>query len=306
MIYTLTLNPCLDYTMRLATVHFNGVNVAQSSIVHAGGKGINVSIVLARLGLPNTAMGFLGGKTGASILNEIQKEGVLPEFVIISEDSRMNFKITDEEGQTTEINGLGPNIADRELSELFRKLNEIQNGDFLVISGSVPPNIPNDIYAQILKYLSFKKIKVIVDARKDLLKATLPCRPFLIKPNLTEVAELFDIELPPGASLPDEDLAECMEELLSMGAQNVLISLGPKGAIFMGQDHNLIRMPAPDGKVVSAVGAGDSLVAGFLAGYIETKDFNYSLRLGTACGSATAFTSWLATAEDIERLLSKQ
>ncbi len=305
MIYTLTLNPCLDYTMRLATVTFNGVNIAQSSIVHAGGKGINVSIVLARLGLANTAMGFLGGKTGASILNEIQKEGVTPEFVIISEDSRMNFKITDDEGKTTEINGLGPNIADRELGELFRKLNEIQNGDFLVISGSVPPNVPSDIYAQILKYLSFKKIKVIVDARKDLLKATLPYRPFLIKPNINEVAELFDIELPEGASLPEEDLEECMEELLSMGAQNVIISMSGRGAIFMGQDHNVIRMSAPEGKVVSAVGAGDSLIAGFLAGYVETKDFSYSLRLGVVCGSATAFTSWLATAEDIEHLLSK-
>ena len=305
MIYTLTLNPCLDYTMRLATVTFNGVNIAQSSIVHAGGKGINVSIVLARLGLANTAMGFLGGKTGASILNEIQKEGVTPEFVIISEDSRMNFKITDDEGKTTEINGLGPDIADRELGELFRKLNEIQNGDFLVISGSVPPNVPSDIYAQILKYLSFKKIKVIVDARKELLKATLPYRPFLIKPNINEVAELFDIELPEGASLPEEDLEECMEELLSMGAQNVIISMSGRGAIFMGQDHNVIRMSAPEGKNVSAVGAGDSLIAGFLAGYVETKDFSYSLRLGVVCGSATAFTSWLATAEDIEHLLSK-
>ncbi len=305
MIYTLTLNPCLDYTMRLPTVTFNGVNIAHSSIVHAGGKGINVSIVLARLGLANTAMGFLGGKTGASILNEIQKEGVTPEFVIISEDSRMNFKITDDEGKTTEINGLGPDIAERELSELFRKLNEIQNGDFLVISGSVPPNVPSDIYAQILKYLSFKKIKVIVDARKELLKATLPYHPFLIKPNINEVAELFDIELPPGASLPDEDLEECMEELLSMGAQNVIISMSGRGAIFMGQDRNAIRMAAPEGKVVSAVGAGDSLIAGFLAGYVETKDFSYSLRLGLACGSATAFTSWLATAEDIEKLLSK-
>lgn len=305
MIYTLTLNPCLDYTMRLATVTFNGVNIAQSSIVHAGGKGINVSIVLARLGLANTAMGFLGGKTGASILNEIQKEGVTPEFVIISEDSRMNFKITDDEGKTTEINGLGPDIADRELGELFRKLNEIQNGDFLVISGSVPPNVPSDIYAQILKYLSFKKIKVIVDARKELLKATLPYRPFLIKPNIHEVAELFDIELPEGASLPEEDLEECMEELLSMGAQNVIISMSGRGAIFMGQDHNVIRMSAPEGKVVSAVGAGDSLIAGFLAGYVETKDFSYSLRLGVVCGSATAFTSWLATSEDIEHLLSK-
>jgi len=305
MIYTLTFNPCLDYTMLVGEVHFNGVNVAQSSTVHAGGKGINVSIVLARLGVPNTAIGFLGGKTGASILSEIQKEGVIPEFVIINEDSRDNFKITDANGNTTEINGKGPNITDHELNELFRKLNEIQNGDYLVISGSVPPNIPSDIYGQILKYLSFKKIKVIVDARKELLKATFPFHPFLIKPNVHELAELFDIELAPDTTLADEDLEECMSQLLDQGPQNVIVSLGPQGAVFMGQNRDLLRIPAPDGKVVSAVGAGDSLIAGFLAGYIETKDFEYSLRLGCACGSATTFTAWLATAEDIEQLLVK-
>src|SRR5574344_220138 len=303
MVYTLTFTPCLDYSCRVDDLKLFALNASEKPSIHAGGKGINCAIMLSRLGKEVKALGFLGGKIGSSILSEVQKEGVNPDFVIIDEENRFNYKIRDGKGNTTEINGLGPNISDKELYEIYRKLDQIEDGDYLIISGSVPPTIDHFIYAEIMKYLIEKKVKVVVDARKDLLKNTFEYHPFLIKPNQYELAELFDITLEPGEKMANEDIEECMLELLDEGVQNVLVSLGKYGAKFVGSDRKIINIDPIEGPAISHVGSGDSMIAGFVAGLAETDDINYALKLAMACGTATAFSSWLATVDEVSKLL---
>lgn len=302
MIYTLTMNPCLDLAMKVDDLALAKLNIAAKAVTHPGGKGINVSLVLKRLGIDNVALGFLGGKTGATILSEVQKEGIRPDFVIIQEENRVNIKIRQNDGTTTEINSQGPVVTSAELIEIYRKLDQIDDGDYLVMSGSVPPTIPHTIYAEIMQYISFKKIRVIVDSRNDLLKNTLPYHPFLIKPNLLELAELFGFELDEHGRMNEENIRDCLNELIDMGAMNVLLSLGVDGAIFYSYDRQLYYQKAPKGHVESTVGAGDSLIAGFLAAYAQNEDIVQALKLGVACGSATSFTEWLATSNDIENI----
>lgn len=303
MIYTLTMNPCLDLAIKVDDLILAKLNVASKAVTHPGGKGINVSLVLKHLGVDNVALGFLGGKTGATILSEVQKEGIRPDFVIIKEENRVNIKVRQNDGTTTEINSQGPIVTSSELIEIYRKLDQIDDGDYLVMSGSVPPSIPHTIYAEIMQYISFKKIRVVVDSRKDLLKNTLPYHPFLIKPNLLELAEIFGFELDEHGRMNEENIRDCLNELIDMGAENVLLSLGVDGAVFFSHKRELYYQPAPKGPVESTVGAGDSLIAGFLASYGENEDIVAALRLGVACGSATSFTEWLATGNDIKKVL---
>lgn len=303
MIYTLTMNPCLDLAMKVDDLAIGKLNVASKAITHPGGKGINVSLMLRHLGIENVALGFLGGKTGATILSEVQKEGIRPDFVIIQEENRVNIKVRQNDGTTTEINSKGPLVTAKELIEIYRKLDQIDDGDYLVMSGSVPPSIAHTIYADIMEYMSFKKIRVIVDSRNDLLKNSLAHHPFLIKPNLAELAELFDFELDAQGRMSEDNIRDCLNELIDMGALNVLLSLGNAGAIFFSTDRELYYQAAPSGKVESTVGAGDSLIAGFLSVYSMEENIEKALKMGVACGSATSFTEWLASAKDIESVL---
>jgi len=303
MIYTLTLNPCLDYNISVDALAVGEMNRIADADIYAGGKGINVAIVLARLGIPVTALGFLGGRNGASILTQVQHEGVITDFVPINEENRTNIKIRDAKGRTTEINSRGPKIHNRELSEIQRKLDQLEDDDFLVISGSVPEDVPPTIYRDLARYLQQKNIHVIIDASGDLLRYALEAKPFMIKPNREELANLFDIKHP--EDLDEKTIKKYLSSLIDHGVEQVIVSLGKDGAAFMDQTRELIVVHAPTIKVVSAVGSGDSLIAGFLAEYITSNDVLASLKMGVAAGTATSAQKWLAHKENIESIRQK-
>lgn len=300
MIYTLTLNPCLDYNISVDEIAIGDMNRISEAEIYAGGKGINVAIVLARLGIPVTALGFLGGRNGASILAQVQHEGVITDFVPINEENRTNIKIRDKNGRTTEINSRGPKIHNRELSEIQRKLDQIEDDDFLVISGSVPEDVPVTIYRDLARYLQQKNVHVIIDASGELLRYGLEAKPFLIKPNREELATLFDIKHP--EELDEKTIEKYLLSLIDHGVEQVIVSLGKDGAAFMDQSRKLFIVKAPTVNVVSAVGSGDSLIAGFLAEYITANDALNSLKLGVASGTATSTQKWLANKADIEKI----
>ncbi len=299
MIYTVTLNPSLDYIMHLDNITFNTVNRSLKEEVYPGGKGINVSIVLNNLRIPNKALGFVAGFTGKEIERIMTNLGSNCDFITLDHGiSRINVKL--ESGKETEINGMGPRITPSDLKELFAKLDEIQEGDFLVLAGSIPNSIPDSIYQDIMKELAHKNINIVVDATKDLLKNVLKYRPFLIKPNHIELAEMFDVEIN-----SDEEIVSYARQLQTMGAQNVLISMGGNGSILITSNDEVIKISAPQGTVINTVGSGDSMVAGFIAGYLKSKDLKKALKFATATGSATAFSPWLATSDKIDDLLSQ-
>lgn len=298
MIYTVTFNPAIDYIVHTGTMQVGQVNRSQGEELYFGGKGINVSFVLHELGLPSKALGFVAGFTGAAIEAGIQEQGIATDFVYLDSGfSRINVKIKSSE--ETELNGQGPNISEAAVAELFEKLNQLQDGDVLILAGSIPNTMPADSYEKILAHLSDKKIKVVVDATKDLLLKVLPYHPFLIKPNNHELGELFGVTL---HSI--EEIATYAKKLQEMGAQNVLISMAGDGALLIDETGKQHVCGVCKGTVKNSVGAGDSMVAGFVAGSMH-GDYEAALKLGTAAGGATAFSEGLAQRAEIERLLQQ-
>ena len=298
MIYTVTFNPAIDYIVHTGTMQVGQVNRSQGEELYFGGKGINVSFVLHELGLPSKALGFVAGFTGAAIEAGIQEQGIATDFVHLDSGfSRINVKI--KSGEETELNGQGPNISEAAVAELFEKLNQLQDGDVLILAGSIPNTMPADSYEKILAHLSDKNIKVVVDATKDLLLKVLPYHPFLIKPNNHELGELFGVTL---HSI--EEIATYAKKLQEMGAQNVLISMAGDGALLIDETGKQHVCGVCKGTVKNSVGAGDSMVAGFVAGSMH-GDYAAALKLGTAAGGATAFSEGLAQRAEIERLLQQ-
>lgn len=299
MIYTVTFNPALDYVVRLPAFEPGAVNRTESEDIQLGGKGINVSCVLGQLGFKSVALGFVAGFTGEAVEAGLARRGVNADFIRLPEGlTRINVKI--KASVETEINGQGPAIPAGALEELFRKLERLAAGDVLVLAGSIPASLPSDIYQRILARLAPKGVLCAVDATGELLVKVLPYRPFLIKPNNHELGEIF------GRTLStDEEIVECARLLQQKGARNVLVSMAGDGALLLDEGGNVHWLEAFKGKVKNSVGAGDSMVAGFVAGWLEKGDYAWALRLGSACGSATAFSDTLATRTEIESLLQR-
>lgn len=298
MIYTVTFNPSLDYIVRLDEFVPGMTNRTRSETMFPGGKGINVSIVLHNLGIPSIALGFVAGFTGDEIERGAQSLGVNTDFIHLEQGvSRINVKIKAD--YESEINCRGPEIPDLAISALFDKLDALGEGDILVLSGSIPPTAPDDIYERILERLQGRGVAFVVDATKDLLLKVLKYHPFLIKPNNHELAEMFGVTLK-----GNDDIALYARKLQDMGAQNVLVSMAGDGAIFLSSTGFLSYSPVPKGKVKNSVGAGDSMVAGFLAGYAPNLDLLEGFKMGVATGSASAFSEGMATQEYVLRLLA--
>ena len=297
MIYTLTLNPSIDYVVHLDRFVSGITNRALSEEYYIGGKGINVSCVLSELGMSSTALGFTAGFVGEAIENGVRELGINADFIRLKEGvSRINVKIKD--GNESEINGQGPRISEEDFDMLLAKTDVIREGDTVVLAGSIPASLSDDAYQRILRRIEWRNVRIIVDATKNLLLNCLPFRPFLIKPNRQELSELFGREI-----RNEKDTAACARELMKKGARNVIVSLGGDGAILYAEDGNVYRSGVIDGKALNTVGAGDSMIAGFIAGYERTRDYAFSLRLGAACGNATAFSPGLAKIEKINELL---
>ena len=296
MIYTVTFQPSLDYSVTVNAFHLGDVNRSQQEAIEPGGKGFNVSILLWRLGMDTEALGFAAGFTGREIEARLRNLGVSTQLIWLENGfSRINIKI--KGGQETEINANGPPIGPKDLERLFHQLEKIKDGDGLVISGSIPPSLPEETHERLLKKVSGKKIRTVVDAEGPLLLYALRQKPFLIKPNEKELLELTGAD-----SRNQKELYQAGRQLQNMGAQNVLVSLGSRGAVLFGQDEKVYSVSAPKGTVVSTVGSGDSMVAGFLAGYEKTGSLDKALKMGAAAGSATAFTQGIAQREEVETL----
>ena len=295
MIYTVTFNPAIDYVVLLDEMNMAEINRSKSEEVYYGGKGINVSTVLRELGISNKALGFVAGFTGMAIENGLERFGIQTDFIHLAEGiSRINIKI--KAGEETEINGQGPEIDEEALQKLFSKLDALEDGDLLVLAGSIPNSLPQNIYEKMMQRLSHKRIEVVVDATKDLLLNVLPYHPFLIKPNNHDLGELFDIHLH-----TEEEIILYAQKLQEKGARNVLVSMAGDGSILVTEEGKVYQLGVPKGIVRNSVGAGDSMVAGFIAGYLKNKDYLEALKLGTAAGSATAFAKGLATKEEIRQ-----
>ena len=296
MIYTVTLNPSLDYIAECKDFTLGATNRTSSEIIYPGGKGINVSIVLSNLGDRTTALGFLAGFTGEHIDSLIKDMGISSRMIRLDEGmSRINLKLKSKE--ETELNGMGPNISIIDIARLYQKMESITEDDILVLAGSIPPSVSEGLYSDIMERLKEKKIKIVVDATKDLLMNVLDKKPFLLKPNIHELGELFNVKL----DSADEALPYALK-LKEMGAVNVIISMGKDGAMMVDEYGNSYTMNSPEGKLVNSVGAGDSLVAGFLHKYLETGNYEEAFRYGVCTGSASAFSSALATKEEVEKL----
>lgn len=300
MIYTVTFNPSLDYIVSIRNFEEGSVNRASDEMILPGGKGINVSIVLNNLGMESHLLGFIAGFTGKEIERMVSDDGCISEFIKVDNGfSRINVKMRSE--KESEINGIGPAISNSEMTQLLDKLDKLKEGDVLVLAGSIPASIPDTIYYDIMKMLSDRKIMIVVDATKDLLLNVLPLHPFLIKPNKQELAEMMNLE-----NLSKEDIVKNAFELQKRGARNVLVSMAGEGAILVTEDGNVYSSAAHKGNVVNSVGAGDSMVAGFIYGYLKNKDYKEAFETGLCAGSASAFSENLATKEQVEELLIKQ
>lgn len=302
MIYTVTFNPAIDYLAYVEEMQPGNVNRLQSEEIHCGGKGINVSQVLREFGIPSRALGFVAGFTGKALEEGVAGNGIETDFVHLERGcTRINVKI--KSGLETDLNGRGPQVEEKDLARLHEKLEVLQDGDLLVLAGSIPGGLQKDVYGRILERLSGKKIRAVVDAAGELLLNTLKHRPFLIKPNHQELGELFGLSL----SGVDQILTYA-GKLKEMGAVNVLVSMAGDGAVLLDEGGRVHRCGACWGRVRNSVGAGDSMVAGFLAGLFTGSppgDYAYALKLGTAAGGATAFSDGLARREEIEALLTQ-
>lgn len=296
MIYTVTFNPSLDYIVSVPDFKLGLTNRTDSELMLPGGKGINVSIVLKNLGMESTALGFMAGFTGDEISRKVEDIGVKADFIKISQGiSRINLKLKSIDG--TEINGQGPAIGQEQVELLLKKLDTLQEGDVLVLAGSIPASMPDDIYRNIMKRLEDKGILIVVDATKDLLINVLEYHPFLIKPNNHELGEIFHVTLK-----TKNEVIPYAKKLQEQGARNVLVSMAGEGAVLVAEDGTVIKAPAPTGELKNAVGAGDSMVAGFMAGWLEQKDYKHAFCMGVATGSASAFSENLATKEEAEKV----
>ncbi len=298
MLYTVTFNPAIDYVIHLSgSLKLGGINRNESEEFQFGGKGINVSNVLKTLGLDTVALGFVAGFTGDGLEKGLADMGLATDFIHVSQGmTRINAKV--KAAEETEINGIGPTITDGDMEKLYEKLDRIGPSDTLVLSGSIPKCLPGDTYERIMARLEGKNIRIAVDAEKDLLVNVLKYHPFLIKPNNHELGEIFHRTLK-----SDGEIVECAGKLQEQGARNVLVSMAGDGALLLDEAGESHRMGCPKGKVLNSVGAGDSMVAGFLAGYLKTGDYGYALKLGSAAGSATAFSLGLGSRELIDSLL---
>ena len=297
MIYTVTLNPSLDYVVDVDDFELGRTNRAVSERLYAGGKGINVSFVLKNLGFESTALGFSAGFTGEEIKKQIQERGITENFItVLNGQSRINIKLRGQ--QETEINGMGPDIEKEHIQQLLKKLSVLSTGDYLILAGSVPMKINDTIYYDILKTLDKKGIKAVVDTTGDLLLNVLKYHPFLIKPIIHELSELFSTEIK-----TKEEVVQYGLKLQDMGAQNVIVSMAGDGAVFICENGEIYKSEASKGVVKNSVGAGDSMVAGFLAGFCETKDFAKAFKMGVCTGSASAFSEDLATKEQVRQVM---
>ncbi|MDY5986961.1 MAG: 1-phosphofructokinase [Lachnoclostridium sp.] len=294
MIYTVTFNPSLDYIVSVEDFKLGLTNRTGSELLLPGGKGINVSTVLMNLGIESTALGFVAGFTGDEVVRRLEQMGVKNGFIRIPDGfTRINLKLKSIDG--TEINGQGPEISEEKVEQLMVQLDELSEGDVLFLSGSIPASMPSDAYQKIMERLKDKAVRIVVDATQDLLMNVLPYHPFLIKPNNHELGDIFGVQLN-----TRKDVIPYGKKMQEMGAQNVLISMAGEGAVLIAADGRIFDAPAPKGVLVNGVGAGDSMVAGFMAGWMEKKDYEYAFHMGVSAGSASAFSENLATKEEIE------
>lgn len=297
MFYTVTFNPAIDYVVHTGTMKLGATNRSDHEEMYFGGKGINVSIVLRELGIASKALGFTAGFTGRAIEKGLADMGIDTDFVRLEKgNSRINVKI--KSAEETELNGQGPDIGDQAIASLFQKLEDLADGDTLILAGAIPSSLPSDMYEKIMGKISQKKVRTVVDATGNLLLNVLKYKPFLIKPNNHELGEMFGVEIK-----NEEEILEYARKLQDMGAANVLISMAGDGAMLIDENGKNHRCGVCRGTVKNSVGAGDSMVAGFMAG-LERGDYEYALKLGTAAGGATAFSDGLATKEKIKELLT--
>ena len=293
MIYTVTFNPSLDYIVTVEDFRMGLTNRTSSELMLPGGKGINVSIVLSNLGIPNTALYFAAGFVGDEITRKVKESGIVADAIPIDNGcSRINLKLKSIDG--TEINGMGPVIDSDRIEILMEKLDGLKEGDTLCLAGSIPASMPGTIYSDIMARLDGRGIRIVVDATRDLLVNVLKYHPFLIKPNNHELGEIFGVELK-----TRDSVVEYAAKLQEMGARNVLISMAGEGGVLVAEDGSVYKSEAPKGKLVNGVGAGDSMVAGFIAGYMEKNDYEYAFKMGLSAGSASAFSEYLATKEEV-------
>ena len=299
MIYTVTFNPSLDYIVSVDGFQLGRTNRTTKEQMLAGGKGINVSTVLSNLGIDNVALGFVAGFTGVELVNMAKEQGLCCDFISLQQGcTRINVKLKDFDG--TEINGMGPVIDEKAIRQLMNQLEKLQAGDMVVLAGSIPSTMSDSIYQDIMSELAPRGIQFVVDATKKLLLNVLEFHPFLIKPNNHELGEIFDVRLE-----KREEVIPYAKKLQEMGARNVLVSMAGEGAVLVTENGQIFASPAPDGVLVNAVGAGDSMVAGFLAGYEKEKDYQQAFKMAVAAGSASAFSEALATKEEILKLYYK-
>ena len=296
MVYTITLNPALDYVMKVGSLRFDDINRSKAEQIYYGGKGINVSVVLSRLGTENKALGFVAGFTGEELERMLKEDNIECDFNHLQNGlTRVNVKI--KAATELDINANGPDVSEAEIEELLTKLDDIKEGDVLVLAGAVPKNLPSDVYEKILQRLSGRGVKFVVDATGELLLKVLKFKPFLIKPNHHELGDLFSV-----TTKTDEEIEIYAKKLQQMGASNVLVSRGGDGAMLIDEFGAVKKIGNAKGTLINSVGCGDSMVAGFVAGFLQKGDYEHALRLGAACGNATAFSEGLAEKKDIDRI----
>ena len=299
MIYTVTFNPSLDYIVSVDHFQVGAVNRTNTELMFPGGKGINVSMVLKNLGYDSVALGFMAGFTGKEIVRLLEEREVKSDFINVAEGiSRINVKLRSDE--ESEINGMGPAISAADIDKLYAQLDKLADGDVLVLAGSIPSVMPESMYMDIMKYLEDKNLHIVVDATKDLLMNVLPYHPFLIKPNNHELGEIFGVTLN-----TKEEVIPYAKKLQEKGARNVLISMAGEGALLVTEDDQVFESMPPKGKVKNSVGAGDSMVAGFIAGYMNSHDYEEAFYMGLCTGSASAFSDNLATKPEVTALLQQ-
>lgn len=299
MIYTVTFNPSLDYVIGVEHLTLGQINRTTHEKIYPGGKGNNVSVVLSNLGLKSKALGFVAGFTGRQVEKMLEEYGCYTDYIWLDDGfTRINVKINSEE--ESEINGQGPGITEEAIEKLYEKLDQLSEGDILVLAGSIPNTLPEDIYERIMERLAGKGIHFVVDATKDLLMNVLKYHPFLIKPNNHELGEMFHTTL-----TSEDEIIEHARKLQEMGAENVLVSMAGDGAVLVTEKGKVYKGLPPKGTVKNSVGAGDSMVAGFLTGYLNTGDYEKAFELGIATGSASAFVYWLAKKEEVTVLLKR-
>lgn len=296
MVYTVTLNPALDYVMRVGKLRYDDINRSQSEDIYYGGKGINVSVILTRLGVENIALGFVGGFTGDKLTQMLESDGIRCDFnKLKSGSTRINVKIKAD--TEFDVNAQGPDIDESQVRALLDKFDRIKKDDYLVLAGSIPKSLSDDIYERMLSKLQDKEVNFVVDATGDLLIKSLKYKPFLVKPNHHELGDLFGV-----VTKTTDEIVKYAKKLQKLGARNVLVSRGKDGAILIDENFLVTEVDNIEGRVVSSVGCGDSMVGGFIAGYIEQGDYSYALKLGAACGNATAFSENIAAKSEIQRV----